>query len=88
MTLTFDLVLRILVWSTPFTFYKVGIPNLVCKCILDGNLVCECILKRRIVTFHFTVTGTLTSDLGSRVGIKSGAKLLHVYSLRYEFQIR
>ena len=78
MTLTFDLVLRIRVWSTSLTFLKVGIPKLVCKCILDGNLVCECILKWRIVTFHFTVT--LTSDLGSRVGIKSGAKLL--YSLR------
>ena len=70
-TLTFDLVLRILVWSTSLTFFKVGIPNLVCKCIFDDNLVCE---------FHFTVTVTLTSDLGSRVGIKSGAKLL--YSLR------
>ena len=80
MTLTFDLVLRILVWSTSLTFFKVGIPNLVCKCILDGNLVCECILKWRIVTFNFTVTVTLNSDIGSRVGIKSGAKLL--YSLR------
>ena len=83
MTLTFDLVLRILVWSTSLTFFKVGIPNLVCKCILDGNLVCECILKWRIVTFHFTVTVTLSSDLGSRVGVKSGAKLL--YSLRLFF---
>ena len=78
--LTFDLVLRILVWSTSLTFFKVGIPNLVWKCILDGNLVCGCIFKWRIVPFHFTVTVTLTSDLGSRVGIKSGAKLL--YSLR------
>ena len=80
MTLTFDLVLRILVWSTSLTFFKVGIPNLVFKCILDGNLVSECILKWRIVTFHFPVTVTLTSDLVSRIGIKSGAKLL--YSLR------
>ena len=80
MTLTFDLVLRILVWSTSLTFFKVGIPNLVCKCILDGNLVCECILKWRIVTFHFTVAVTLTYDLGSRVGIKSWPKLL--YSLK------
>ena len=70
MTLTFDLVLRILVWSTSLTFFKVGIPNLVCKCIL----------KWRIVTFHFPVTVTLISDLVSRIGIKSGAKLL--YSLR------
>ena len=86
MTLTFDLVLRILVWSTSLTFFKVGIPNLVCKCILDGNLVCECILKWQIVTFHFQVTVTLTSNLVSRIGIKSCAKLL--YSLRKEFQIR
>ena len=77
MTLTFDLVLRILVWSTSLTFFNVGIPNLVCKCILDGNLVCEYILKWRIVTFPFPVTVTLTSDLGSRIGIKSGAKLLY-----------
>ena len=80
MTLTFDLVLRFLVWSTSLTFFKEGIPNLVCKCILDGNLVCECILKWQIVTFHFPVTVTLTSDLVSRIGIKSGEKLL--YSLR------
>ena len=79
-TLTFDLILRILFRSTSLTFFKVGIPNLVCKCILDGNLVGECILKWRIVTFHFTVTVTLTPNQGSRVGIKSGAKLL--YSLR------
>ena len=74
MTLTFDLVLRILVWSTSLTFFKVGIPNLLCKCTLDGNLVCECILKWRIVTFHFPFTVTLTFDLVSRIGIKSGAK--------------
>ena len=77
MTLTFDLVLRILVWSVSLTFFKVGIPNLVCKCILDGNFVCECILKWRIVTFNLPVTVTLTSDLVSRIGIKSGAKLLY-----------
>ena len=42
-----DLVLSILVSgaSTSLTFIKVGIPNFVYKCILDGNLVCECILK-------------------------------------------
>ena len=79
-TLTFDLVLRILVRSTSLTFFKVGIPNLVCKCILDGNFVCECILKWQIVSIQFPVTVTLTSDLVSRMGIKSGAKLL--YSLR------
>ena len=59
---------------------EVGIQNLVCKCILGGNLMCECILESRIVQFHFPVTVTLTSDLVSRICIKSGAKLL--YSLR------
>ena len=76
-TLTFDLVLRILVWRTSLTFFKVGIPNLLCKCTLDGNLVCESILKWRIVTFYFSVTVTLTFDLVSRIGIKSDAKLLY-----------
>ena len=52
----------------------------MCKCILDGNLVCECILELRIVLFHFPVTVILTSDLVSRICIKSGGKLL--YSLR------
>ena len=81
MTLTFDQVLRILVWSTSLTFFKVGIPNLVCKCILDGNMVCECILKWRIVTFHFLVTVTLTFDLVSRIGIKYGAKLQYFFEV-------
>ena len=81
MTLTSELVLRTIeLWSTSLILFEVGIPNLVCKCILDGNLVCECILELWIVTFHFSVTVTLTSDLVSRICIKSGAKLL--YSLR------
>ena len=42
--------------------------------------VFECILELRIVPFRFLVTVTLTSDLVSRICIKSGAKLL--YSLR------
>ena len=80
-TLTSELVLRTIeLWSTFLIFFEVGIPNLVCKCILDGNLVCECILDLRIAPFHFPVTVTLTSDLVSRTCIKSGAKLL--YSLR------
>ena len=54
-------------------FFEVGIPNLVCKCILDCNLVCECILELRIVPFHFQVTVTLTSDLVPRICVKSGA---------------
>ena len=84
MTLTSELVLRTIeVWITSMIFFEVGIPNVVCKCILDGNLVCECILGLRIATFHFPVTVTLTSDLVFRICIKSGAKVLHfVYSLR------
>ena len=81
MTLTSELVLRTTeLWSTSLIFFEVGIPNLVCNCTLDGNLVCECILESRIVPIHFPVTVTLTSDLVSRVCIKSGAKFL--YSLR------
>ena len=38
------------------------------------------------MTVPFLVTVTLTSDLDSRVGIKSSAYLL--YSLRKEFQIK
>ena len=77
MTLTSELVLRTIeLWSTSLIFFEVGIPNLVCKCIMDGNLVCECILELRIVPFHFPVTVTLTSDLVSRICIKSCAKLL------------
>ena len=80
-TLTAELVLRTIeLWSTSLIFFEVRIQNLVCKCILGGNLVCECILELRIVTFHFPVTVTLTSDLVFRIYIKSGAKRL--YSLR------
>ena len=61
-SLTFHLVFRIVIfWS--ISLFEVGIPNLVCKCILEW----------RIVLFHFLVTVTLTSDLVSRIGIKSGA---------------
>ena len=80
-TLTSELVLRTIeLWSTSLIFFEVGTPNSVCKCSLGGNLVCECILELRIVPFRFLVTVTLTSDLVSRICIKSGAKLL--YSLR------
>ena len=49
-------------------FFEVGIPN----------LVCECILGWRSVAYHFrvTVTLTLTSDLVFRI-IMSGAYLLY-----------
>ena len=81
MTLTSELVLRTIeLRNTSLIFFEVGIPNLVCKCILDGNLACECILELRIGPFRFLVNVTLTSDLVSRICIKSGAKLL--YSLR------
>ena len=55
-------------------FFEVGIPNLVCKCILGW----------RSVMYHFWVTVTLTSDVVLRI-IVPGAYLL--YSLRLEFQI-
>ena len=57
-------------------FFEVGIPNLMCGCILGW----------RSVAFHFqvTVTLTLTPDLVFVI-IVSGAYLL--YYLRYEFQI-
>ena len=69
-TLTSDLIFRIIVSGAYLLLFEVGIPN----------LVCECILKWRIVPLHFPVTVTLTSDLVSKIGIKSGALLL--YSLR------
>ena len=55
-------------------FFEVGIPNLMCGCILGW----------RSVAYHFWVTLTLTSDLVCRI-IVSGAYLL--YYLRLEFQI-
>ena len=55
-------------------FFEVGIPNLVCICILGLGSV----------TYHFRVTVTLTSDLVLII-IVSGAYLL--YYLRKESQI-
>ena len=46
-------------------FFEVGIPNLVCGCILGW----------RSVAYHFWVTVTLTSDLDFRI-IVSGAYLI------------
>ena len=64
LNLTFDLVfLKNYIWGISLLLFEVGIPN----------LVCECIFEWRIVPFHFPVTGTLTSDLVSRIGIDSGA---------------
>ena len=71
LNLTSDLVFRLNVSGAYLLLlFKVGIPN----------LVCECILGWRSVQFHFQVFVTLTSDLVSRIDIESGAYLL--YSLR------
>ena len=65
-----------LVWcKTPISF-EVGIPNLVCGCILGWQKF----------THYFWVPLTLTSDLASRSGIEFGTYLL--YSLRSESQSR
>ena len=50
-------------------FFEVGIPN----------LVCECIMGWRSVTYHFQVTVTLTSDLVFRI-IMSVAYLFYYLS--------
>ena len=51
MNLTSDLVSRN--WCISLIFFDIGIPNLVCKCILG----------RLSVTNQFWITVTLTSDL-------------------------
>ena len=53
LTLTSDLVFRIIVSGAYLIFFEVGIPN----------LVCECIMGWRCVTYYFQVTVTLTCDL-------------------------
>ena len=52
--------------SISLIFFEVGIPN----------LVCECILGWRSVTYHFQGTVTLTSDLVFKI-IVSGSYLLY-----------
>ena len=71
MTLTSDLVSRKCIESVAYLLYsfEVGIPNLVCKCIL----------RWLSVTYHFRVTVTLTSDLVFEI-IVSGAYLLNYLS--------
>ena len=65
-TLTSDLVLRIFcVPSISLIFFEVGIPNLVCICILGWWSL----------TYYFRATVTLTSDLVLII-IVSGAYLL------------
>ena len=53
MTLTSDLVLIIIVSGAYFLLFEIGIPN----------LVCECILGWLSVLYHLQVTVILTSDL-------------------------
>ena len=67
-TLTSDLVFRIIMSGAYFILFKVGISNLVCGCILEWQSV----------TYNnlVTVTLNLTSDLVSRNCIESGAYLL------------
>ena len=69
MTLTSDLVLRIIMSEAYLILFEVGI----------SNLVCGCILGLRSVPYQNWVTVTLTSDLVLRI-IVYGAYLL--YSLR------
>ena len=52
-TLTSDLVLRIIVFGAYLLFFEEEIPNFVCIFILGWGSV----------TYHFRVTVTLTSDL-------------------------
>ena len=63
--LTSDLDDKIFVSGPYLILFDVGIPHLVCACIL----------RLRSVTYHpwVTVTLILTSDLSSRIGIESGA---------------
>ena len=74
-TLTSDLVLRIFgIRSIYLIFFEVGIPNLVCICILGWWSL----------TYYFRATVTLTSDIVLII-IVSEAYLL--YYLRRETQI-
>ena len=56
-TLTSDLVFRIIVSGAYLILFQVGIPNLVCGCILGWQSA----------VYHLPVTGTLTSDLVFRI---------------------
>ena len=66
MTLTSDLVLIIIVSGAYLLLFEIGIPN----------LVCECILGWLSVLYHLQVTVTLTSDLVLII-IVSGAYLFY-----------
>ena len=58
------------VWCIHSIFFEVGIPNLVCGCILGWQNV----------AYHFWVTATMTSDIVIRI-ILSVAFLLYYLSL-------
>ena len=62
------------VQSISLILLKVGIPNLVGRCI--PNLVCGCIVGWLSVLYHLRVTVTLTSDLVLII-IVSGAYLFY-----------
>ena len=67
LTLISGIDLRIIVSGAHlFTYYEVGILNLVCGCILGWQSI----------AYHFRVTVTLTSDLAFRI-IVSGAYMLY-----------
>ena len=66
MTLTSDLVFRIIVSGAYLILFEIGIPNLVCGCILGWQSA----------TYHFRVTLTLTSDLVSQTCIICSSPLV------------
>ena len=76
-TLTYNLVSRIIVFRAYLIFFVVGIPNFVCLCILGLG---EC-------HYHFRVTVTLTSDLVLII-IVSGAYLLYYLLILFEIGIQ
>ena len=61
-----------LIWPPFLTNYILSISLLLLEVGIP-NVVCECILEWLIVPFHFPVTMNLTSDLVSRIGTESGA---------------
>ena len=72
LTLTSDLVFKIIVARLSLILFEVGIPNVVCGCTPVW----------RSVTYHplVTVTLNLTSDLVSRICTESGAYLRYSLS--------
>ena len=83
LTLTSDLAFLVITMSVPLCvrcispiFFEVGIPNLMCGCILG----------LRSVTYHFQVTVTLTFDLVFRI-IVSGAYLLYYWGRNFKFGV-